>query len=158
MAFFLATDEVAAGSDRAYTGDAIKEATHLPEAEINDAVDELSQQGLVKTLMFFGTAPYDFGQVEPTYALFHKLKDQLPYNPEHDVIATVAAIVSLGQGDGPALAKETGLPIHRLNRAMQYIQDYGLAQVMNFLGTAPFDFGRVQATRHTRDYAESHAA
>ena len=86
-----------------------------------------------------------------------RLKDHLNYDPQQDILTTVAAIAALDRTEGPGLAAMTKLPPDRLNRAMDYVQDYGLAEVINFLGTAPYNFGHVIATRHTRKFAEEHS-
>jgi hypothetical protein len=155
-AVFIARED-AKKPEGVYVGETIAAGTGLDTENVNDAIDELKETGMVRTLDWFGTHPFTFGQAEPTYALFIRLKDHLDYNPEADIVAVAAAIVALKNTNGAGLAEHTGLPPHRLNRAMAYVQDYRLADVVNVLGTAPYHFGYVSATRRTRDFVEQNA-
>ena len=127
----------------------------LTEEEIDDAVDELEEYGLVRTLKYQGTAPFKFGGVEPTYALFLHFKEEgLDYDPIEDIKTVASVIASKGQIDGNGLQEVSRLLPVRLNRAIAYLEDYGLVSVLKFMGTAPFKFGFVTATRKTRQFVE----
>jgi hypothetical protein len=134
--------------------DLTKELELTPE-EINDAVDELETNGLAETNNELGTHPYDFRFVEATYLLYHTFEASLPYSPSEDVRTVIAAIAALGTAEGTALTKHTGLSHGRLNRAVDYIKDHGYADVLLTLGTAPYSFHSVTATRVTRQMSQS---
>jgi hypothetical protein len=131
-------------------------APMLSEIELNDAIDELKDYGLIKTIDFLGTDPYNFGYIEPTYALFlHFRENGLDYDPLNDIKISAAAIASKGELDGKELQEITKLDPLRLNRAIAYLEDYGIIEVLKFLGTAPFDFGTVEAIRKTRQFVDA---
>jgi TIR domain len=119
-------------------------------AEVNDAVDELESQGLAETIDHMGTHPFDFGFVKATYLLFHALSDFLTYSPRDDVKVVRCAVAALENTDGSKLQQHTLLTPGRLNRAVDYIKDHGYANVLLALGTAPYKFLEVTATRATR--------
>jgi hypothetical protein len=133
-------------------GHAISEGTALPAELINDAVDELRANGLVRVHKFLGTAPYEFGLVEPTYALAYTFPDYIDgeIQPQADVAQVAAAIASLGEADGRQLSEHLKFEPNRINFAVEYLRDYGLIETRDYLGTAPFSFGRAVATRATR--------
>lgn len=133
-------------------GDAIHGGTALPAELINDAVDELRANGLVKVHKFLGTAPYSFGLVEPTYALAFTFPDYIngEVKPQEDIAQVAAAIASLGEADGRRLVEVLKFEPNRINFAVEYLRDYGLIETRDYLGTAPFSFGRAVATRATR--------
>ena len=74
------------------------------------------------------------------------------FDPEKDVKQVAAAVVSLGSASGQDLAEKLELPPPRINFAVSYLGDYGVAQVYRALGTAPFDFLRVEAIGSTRRF------
>ncbi len=133
-------------------GGQIHDDTGLPAELINDAVDELSANGLVKILKVLGTAPFTFGWVEPTYALAYTFPELVrgKVDPENDPHQVAAAVASLGHADGAALTAALNFEPNRLNFAIEYLRDYGLIETRNFIGTAPYSFGRAVATRVTR--------
>jgi DNA-binding MarR family transcriptional regulator len=138
------------GTNPQVGGDEIRKATQLTPQEINDAVDELEGNGLVRTMKWLGTSPFDFGVAMPTYVIFLHFKERLPYNPEEDVRIVLHTIAAIDKCDPADLQKRTGLSVGRLNRAVDYLEDYGLAKVIRHLGTAPFSFGAVLTTSQTR--------
>ncbi len=142
------------GAPLAYSGETLKNQLDLTPQQINDAVDELEMNGLVRTMKWSGTNPFAFGQAEPTASLPFYLKKSsiLSYDPEKDIRLVATAVVNLKSADGNALQHETNLPPGRLNRAVSYMEDYGLIQVLHYLGTAPFRFGEVIATSATRRF------
>jgi TIR domain len=131
-------------------GDEIRKATQLTPQEINDAMDELESNGLVRTLKWSGTSPFDFGVAMPTYVIFLHFKERLPYDPEEDVRIVLHAIAAIDECKPADLQRHTGLSVGRLDRAVDYLEDYGLAKVIRHSGTAPFSFGAVVATSQTR--------
>lgn len=145
------------GDEKRYTGQELHSlAAMFSETELNDAVDELEEYGLIKKINFLGTAPYHFGYIEPTYALFLHFKESgLDYDPLNDIKISAAAIASQSKLDGKELQEITKLDPLRLNRAIAYLEDYGIVKVLKFLGTAPFNFGMVEATRKTRQFVDS---
>lgn len=152
--FILNTVDLDSGLQVAFSGQELEKGLGLDPRTLNDAVDELKEAGLVRTLQTLGTAPYEFYQVEPTYVLFREFAQFLPYSPDEDIRIVAAAVAATGRIDGSTLAARTSLSPGRINRAVAYLEDYGVARVRNWLGTRPFDFGDVQATRRTRQFAE----
>jgi hypothetical protein len=145
------------GDEERFNGEELSTlAPMLSPVELNDAVDELEEYGMVKTTNFLGTDPYDFGYVEPTYALFLHFKEEgLDYDPTNDIKIIAAAIATRDKSNGKELQEITKLDSLRINRAIAYLEDYGMIKVHKFLGTTPFDFGEVQATRKTRQFVEN---
>lgn len=147
------------GDEREYNGEELH--TLFPmfsETELNDAVDELKEYGFVKTIDFLGTAPYEFGLVEPTYALFLHFKDNgLDYDPIGDIKAISSALVAAQEGilSGEQIKNLTQLDPLRINRAVAYLDDYGLVDVEYFSGTAPFNFWAISSTRKTRQFVDA---
>ena len=146
------------GFERSYTPEEIQRfVPMLSVEEINDAVEELEEYGLVQTVKYLGTGPYNFGNVEPTYALFlHFNDDGLGYDAFEDIKMVASAIASRGQIDGRGLQEFSNLSPVRINRAIAYLEDYGIVRAYSFLGTAPFNFGSVEATQRTRQFVEEH--
>ena len=125
----------------------------LTPQDINEAVDELESFGLVKAHKVFGNAPYYFAYVMATYALFLHFKDEgLGYDPEQDIKEVAAATNARGELTGAELQNALQLTPGRINRAVAYLEEYGIARVIRTLGTAPYSFREVSATRHTRDF------
>ncbi|HVA66365.1 MAG TPA: toll/interleukin-1 receptor domain-containing protein [Elusimicrobiota bacterium] len=153
--FFLSNQESTNfGSESSLSGEQIQSLTKLSPEQINDAVDELEGAGLTKVRRYIGSAPYTFSSIEPTYALYIYFKDEgLNYDPLTDIKVIISAVAAKGQVDRTELEKLVGLPPRRINRAVDYIQDYGIANVIRTLGTAPFNFQWVMATSKTRRYA-----
>lgn len=148
--YLLEATEIDSPFVRAVINTKLSSALKLQPAEVNDAVDELESQGLAKTNKELGTHPFDFGFVEATYLLYHAFSDFLPYSPGEDVRVVLSALAAVGSADGEELTKRTSLSAGRLNRAVGYIKDHGLADVLLALGTAPYDFMLARATRMTR--------
>lgn len=144
------------GFEKRYTAEEIHLLVPiLSEDELNDAVDELEEYGLVRTRKYLGTAPYDFGDLEPTYALFLHFKDEgLDYDPLEDIKRVASAVASQGEVNGEEIQKVCGLPPIRINRAVAYLDDYAIVRILNFLGTAPYNFGQVETTQRTRQFVE----
>jgi len=140
------------GIGRSYRNDAFG-PLGLSPTELNDAIEELEDRGLVHTLKVLGTHPFHFGSVAVTYAMYLHFAETLPYGPEDDIRIVAAAVSATDQINSQELQGKTGLSAGRLNRAVEYLQDYGLAHVVKVMGTAPFTFGFVTATRHTRAFA-----
>jgi hypothetical protein len=145
--------------EKVYTADEIQRLTPKLTAEgINDAVDELEEYGLVQVKKHIGTTPYDFGYVEPTYALFLHFKDEgLDYDPIADIKTVASVAASEGKIFGNKIPELTRLQPVRINRAVAYLDDYGIVRVHKYLGahgsTASLNFF-VEATRKTRQFVE----
>ncbi|HIE32149.1 MAG TPA: toll/interleukin-1 receptor domain-containing protein [Methanosarcinales archaeon] len=145
------------GFEKGYTAEEIHHlVSMLTEEEINDAVDELGEYGLVHTRKGIGTAPYNFVSVEPTYALFLHFKEEgMDYDPIEDIKTVASAVASQKSGiDGNGIQELCNLQPVRINRAVAYLEDYGIVRVRKFLGTAPYSFGHVEAIRKTRQFVE----
>lgn len=138
----------------AFDGPELVAGTTLDARAVNDAVDELEELGAVRVRRAMGTAPYDFMQVEPTYVLFREGAEHLSYDPSEDVRVVASAVVGVETADGPRLQELTGLSPGRLNRAVDYLEDYAVAGVTKWMGTSPYTFGEVDATRRTRQFVQ----
>lgn len=137
----------------AVTGKALTEEIDLSPVEVNDAVDELEERGCIVVRRAIGTGPFSFLLVEPTYVLYSEFKTHLDYDPTQDVKIVGAAVAARRSISARDLQEQTGLSPGRLNRAVDYLREYGLARVHRHLGTAPFRFGTIEATRKTRQLA-----
>lgn len=145
------------GREKSFTGKDLQSIfPNLRVEDINDAVDELEEYGLVKTNKYPGTAPYDFGSIEPIYTTFiHFMNEGLDYNPVEDIKTVASAVASKGQIDGKNLQELTKLPALRLNRAVAYLENNGIINNFIFSGTAPFNFGTLEAIRKTRQFVSN---
>lgn len=151
--FLASTGKHEIGNEESFRAVELSEKLELSPEETNDAIDELESLGLVETLDYLGTYPFSHGDVTPTYALFLHFQGQgLDYDPEKDIKTVASAIVAQREVDGPKLVGLTELSPLRINRAVAYLGDYGLAQVIQALGTAPFDFDTIWATGATRRF------
>ena len=155
----LQTPDEEKGFERAYSGPQLHALVpFLSQQEFNDAVEELESYGLVEAVRVFGTQPYTFGRLSPTYALFIHFQDnsQLGYDPMNDLRVVAVAVTGSGKGtvDRHELKERTGLSPLRLNRAVAYLDAYQIVYVVKTLGTAPFAFNSVAATRRTREFVK----
>jgi hypothetical protein len=133
-------------------------AFFMSTEDVNDAVEELEGYGLVKLIQTMGTAPYNFSDLEPTYALYFHFREELDHNPDDDVCAVANAIAEKKEANGPTLQEIVQLPPGRLNRAVAYLDAYGHIRVLRAFGTAPFDFLEVVATSATRRFVREHCS
>ena len=142
------------GNPVALSGEEISKLLKLSPEQLNDAVEELETLGLVHTVNWLGTHPYNFGQVQPTPSLPFYLRDSgvLSYDPENDVKIVAAQVAQEKHTNGAQLGAATGLPPSRINRAIAYLEAYSVVTVLRYLGSAPFDFGEVHATGATRRF------
>ena len=150
--FVLRFADLDSGDVFAFSGQDLSSALNLDPQTINDAVDELEEVGMVRTLRTLGTAPYEFYQAQPTYVLYREFSEHLDYNPEEDIQITAAAVASAKQIQSQQLAEGTGLSPGRLNRAVGYLADYGVVDKSQTIGTYPFSFSSLMATRRTRQF------
>lgn len=150
--FVLRSADLDSGDEPAFSGDDLSSALTLDPRAINDAVDELDEAGMVRIQKTLGTAPYEFYQLQPTYVLYREFSEYLDYNPEKDIRITAAAVASAEQIGGQQLAEGTSLSPGRLNRAAEYLADYGLVDKIQTMGTYPFSFYVLIATRRTRQF------
>ena len=143
------------GFEKMFSEEEIKSNLNLTQEEIKDAIEELEEYGLVKVLRSLGNYPYGFVEVDPTYALFIHFRDEgLDYDPIED-IKIIALNTPRNYLNGGGIQELTGLPPVRINRAVAYLGDYDIIDVMKSLGTAPFDFARIKATRKTRQFVKN---
>lgn len=154
--FLLGRINIDDGTNPQVGGDEIQKATQLTPEEINDALDELEGNGLVRTIKWMGTSPFAFGVAVPTYVIFLHFKERLSYDPEEDIRIVLHAVAAIERCDPMDLQGRTGLSVGRLNRAVDYLEDYGLAKVMRHLGATPFSFAAVLATSQTRRAARDY--
>ncbi|MGB2715416.1 MAG: toll/interleukin-1 receptor domain-containing protein [Vicinamibacterales bacterium] len=148
-----------AGLERYFPAKEVHDLASFMSAEdVNDAVEELESYGLVKLIQTMGTAPYDFSDLEPTYALYLHFREELDHNPDDDLCAVANAIAGKNELSGPTLQEIVQLPPGRLNRAVAYLDAYGHVRVLRAFGTAPFDFLEVMATSATRRFVREHCS
>ena len=104
-----------------------------------------------------GTHPYKFLQLTPTYKLLLHFKDDgLEYDPVEDIKIIALAIVSTKKTIvGDVLREATNLSPLRINHSIAYLNAHGLIKQLNFLGTAPYNFGIINATRQTREFVRT---
>lgn len=141
------------GTESAFSGQQLQsQVPMLDHQQLNDAVDELEEYGLVKTQKWMGTAPFRFGEVQPTYALLIHFSEQCDYDPMEDIKAVAAAAAAKGKMTGKELNEVCGLAPLRVNRAVSYLDDYGYLNLIRWMGTAPYNFGEVAPTRKTRQF------
>ncbi len=151
--FLITTGKHEIGNEETLRPAELAEQFSFSPEEMNDAIDELESLGLIETTNFLGTHPYSHGDVTPTYALFLHFKENgVEYDPEEDIKAVASTIVADKNVGGHGIAQRTELSPLRINRAVAYLKDYGIAQVFEELGTAPFDFSIVDATGMTRRF------
>ena len=150
--FLLHSADPEIGGTAAFAARDVDAALGLGPEATNDAVDELEEAGMVQIRHALGTAPYEFHQVEPTYVLFREFKEYLEYDPEEDVRTTAAAVATAEQIGSHQLAEDTGLSPGRLNRAVEFLVDYGIVDRSQTVGTFPFAFSSLKATRRTRQF------
>lgn len=155
--FLINTGSHELGNEESFSAKQLSERLGLSPEKTDDAIDELKKLGLVETMNYLGTAPFSHGHVEPTYALFLHFRDAgLQYDPEEDIRVVASAVAAEKQVDGNGLRTLTNLSPLRINRAVAYLKDYGLAQVIQTMGTAPFDFRDIIATGATRRFVAEH--
>ena len=152
--FLLQATDPNSGDIRWFGGSELAENLRLKPQEVNDAVDELKEQGLVKVHLALGTVPFSFHAVEPTYVLYLHFAQFLDYDPLDDIKTIAACVASLDRADGKTLEQQTKLSPGRLNRAVEYMREYGIVETNDWLGTSPYSFGQVNATRKTRQFAQ----
>ena len=154
---FLEYQDFESGYERSFTGQDIKKILPaLSERDINDAADELVENGFARVRKYLGTHPFEFGEIEPTYALFiHFEKAEIiNYNPTEDIKSVASAVAAKDKITNKDLFSLTNLPPTRLNRAVSYLEDYGIIQIFKYMGTAPYSFSSVWATRSTRQFVK----
>jgi hypothetical protein len=126
--------------------------------QVNESVAILKDEGYLQSHDWVVPGPYEFGGVYATMHAFRAVRHVLGYDPDQDVRVVGAAIVSLGCADGPALQEVTSLTPARISRAVQYLEYEGVVEPLQTVGTAPFDFRRVEATPQLRRYVGRYQA
>jgi hypothetical protein len=131
---------------------------NLEPIELNDAIEDLEAHGLVSVRRYLGTGPYRFGFVEPTYALWLELEANglLDFSPQKDVLLVVHSVAARQVLTAKDLDSLVGIPIIRLNNAVSYIKDHGIANVLESLGSFPYVFTRIEANRNTRKVSNNY--
>lgn len=144
---------------RGSSGPALSESLNLSPVQVNDAVEELESMGLVRIHRYLGTSPFNFGIVEPTYALALQFKGTsvIEYDPEEDILMVASAVAAAGHIHGPGIVARTNLTPARVNHAISYLGDYAYVKLIRALGTAPFNFMQAEATGATRRFVAEHA-
>lgn len=122
--------------------------------EFNDAIMELENYGLVKTIKLLNRNSYFFGKVRTTYALFLIFKDELNYNPYQDITSIVTQVNEKNEINAKDLYSILNISPIRLNRAVDYIEDYGHLKVFRTSSNFPYDFEKLLVTDSTRYFLD----
>ncbi|OLS20661.1 MAG: hypothetical protein HeimC3_39270 [Candidatus Heimdallarchaeota archaeon LC_3] len=142
--------------EKSYSGKRLLELTLFNEEEINEGIEELEENGLVKVQKYMGTGPFNFGTIEPTYMLFLYFKEvEQNYNPFEDIKIVAATVEAKKNISGPELMEVTKIPPVRINRASTYLEDFGIVNVKKYLGSAPFLFSYLTAKRKTKYFLQN---
>lgn len=141
-----------------FQGHVLAEDLGMTAEQVNESVAILKDQWYLESHDWMGRSPYDFGAVYATVHAFRAVRHVLEYDPDDDVRVVGAAIVSLESGDGPGLQEVTCLTPARISRAVRYLEYEGLVEPVRTIGTAPFDFRRVEATPRLRRYVARYQA
>jgi hypothetical protein len=151
-ALLIAERNDVSGYDPQLTTTRLQELLPVATAdEIREAVDELESYGLVKAHKVLGNPPFGFVHVTGPYSLFlHFRNEGVDYDPETDIAQVAAVIVAKQEVDGHALVAHLNLPPSRVNRAVEYLDDYGIAKASRRMGTAPFSFKHIAADWRTK--------
>jgi hypothetical protein len=129
----------------------LAEALGVDEVEISDGIEELEEQGLVRTM---GGTLLEVTPKAPAWLYVES--DYLGFDPFQDMLAVAQCAVGYGQVDTGTLETDTGLPPKRLNIAALTLQAYDCLKLTQPIGTAPYVFAKAQATRHTRQWLREH--
>jgi hypothetical protein len=129
-------------------------ALSLTPQQINDAIDELADDELIKVIRPMGSMPFNFAIAMPSYRLALRLRgtSAIGYDPEADIKAIANAVAAQEVTNGERLAEATGLPESRINAAVQYLEDGQLVKVYRAMGGGPFTFIQANATAATRRF------
>ena len=124
----------------------------LSVGELNQAVEELENAGLVKTRKFPGTEPYSFAYVMPNNFFFLKFRSGLYYDPLKDLQLVLEQILKHNFIDGIKLEKFTNLPVCRVNRAVDLLDALKIVKTYRCQGTDPYTFAFAEAMPVTWDF------
>lgn len=135
-------------------GENISQTFQLDSEQVNDAVEELEEEGLIGVKRTSGTYPYSFHGISPNYRLALRLRNTpaLDYDPEKDILVIANMICALKYSQNEDLGEQTKLAPWRINNAVDYLKDCNLARVIRTLGTMPYKFLQVEATGATRRF------
>jgi len=138
------------GREKIYNVDELhKLVPYMSPEEFEDAVDELEDNNLIERIVLGSN------RISPTYRLLLLLKDEgLGYNPEDDIKAVAVTVVEKKHVNGKELHEITNINPLRLNHVASYLEDHHYAEVIRGMGTAPYHFAIINATRHTRRFAK----
>lgn len=139
------------GFDRFASASDLAEHLGLDPTELNDSVEELESRGLADVQRGLGTHPYTFRNVAAkalAWLLFEP--NQIGFDPAEDMRIVAQCVVGHETVGADVLAHDTQLPPERINIAALILESQGRLRLDRFMGTAPYHFGRVVATRHTR--------
>ncbi len=125
----------------------LSEILGLTATEVDDAVDELEEQELIKPMRT------TFGDVTPTAgAWLHISSDELGFDLWRDMLAVAQCVVNHGRISTDILEADTGLSQQRINIATLALEHLGAIKLIRYSGTTPYHFGEAQATRQTREW------
>lgn len=108
--------------------------------KLNEGVLELEAKGLVRLERLPGTEPYQFAYALSTFSIFFSFKDELSFDPLHDVVEVRKIIEEVNFIDGLKLEKLSGLSVARINRAVEALEHYNYVKTYRCKGTEPFIF------------------
>jgi len=133
-------------------GHQIQDQVGFTPDEINDAVEILEGDGLIKIQLFTGTGHFNFGTVRITSIGFVNYADHflgIDTNKEMNIL--LSEIVSQGNYiTSKKLGEQVKLSPYSINKYVGYLELQGYIKVTRYSGTSPFDFGEVIATAQGR--------
>jgi len=128
----------------------IIEAFSLSQLEVEDAVKELDDYGLVK----YKKSYQHQGSVFVQGGLPLAIPDKLDYNIYEDMLTIARVVVKNERIDNQRLQEATQFEIPRLNWAVSALKYKELANVINPMGNHPFAFYQIHSIRETRKFVK----
>lgn len=134
--------------ERFIQGKEIQEKTGYTPDEINDAVEILENDGLLKVDHYAGTVPFRFGTVRNTALGYVKYAPIFfDINTEYELRTVLSYIVSTNKWVmGQEIQKSTNIEPISMNMYIDYLELLEYIKVMRYAGTVPFYFGQVKPT------------
>lgn len=133
----------------------IRDATKMSDDAMVDGVDELDR-GLITKHVFVGSGDIGFSFVTPKARLFY-LYDEFfrPWIPLTDAKRIAADLVNGAEGSVPKLAESYDWLPRRMNPAVSYLQDQGLVEFSDQVGTHPWCTAWIAKSHATRRWVQS---
>jgi hypothetical protein len=138
----------------------LRTVTELSDEDIIDAVEELSDIGVLLKHSAFGNGPFGFAIVSPRSEIFARFdKYYMEWTPEVDAIM-LASILS-SRGDNAAslseLSEQTGWQPRRLNPAISFLVNRSYIEASDEICAPPWAHTWVRGTSATRRFIRSNS-